>query len=142
MARGMTIRPGRADEAAGVFAKAGMREAERAARDGLADDESCWIADLDDAQVGAVFGCLANAILDGDEWTKAAMVCYLGVLRDHRDEGVGSRVLSLFVEEARRAGASFVTLLAPPSADARLKRFYVGNGFMPVDGQVFRYTIQ
>jgi GNAT superfamily N-acetyltransferase len=142
VANGVRIRPGRADEAVTVFDRAGMREAAQAAGDGLADDENCWVAESGDATVGVVLGRLANEILDDDDWTKAALVSYLGVVPDHRGEGVGSRLLGVFVAEATRAGASFVTLLVPPSADARLRRFYVGNGFGQVDGQVFRLQIR
>ena len=73
MASGITIRDGHAGEVASVFAMAGMPEAERAVRDGLADDESCWVAELDGIGVGAVLGRRANPILDQDEWAKAAL---------------------------------------------------------------------
>ena len=58
-----------------------MLEAAAAARDGLADDENCYVAEFDHDIVGVVLGRLGNEVLDGDVWVLAGMVSYLGVIR-------------------------------------------------------------
>lgn len=76
-------------------------------------------------------GTIAGYVLGiqrGGRLHRAARVLSIGVDADHRDQGLGSRLLTAFMEESRRRGGRFVSLeVATVNDDA--VRLFASHGF-------------
>jgi len=66
------------------------------------------------------------------------MLGFLGIKKERRKEGVGSKLLNRFLEEARKRNAHKVWLFTSPNLHSAI-RLYVKTGFVP-EGYMRRHS--
>ena len=110
-----------------VFRRCSMHQAASSFASGLAPGEVALAVTDDSTVIGALVGRVDDELThEGRSWSEG-FLAYMAVLRSHRGEGAGSRLLNDFLGRCRTAGSTHVSVRA--AENPAVRRFYYTNDF-------------